>query len=93
MAVETVEAAGLAAAAAAGVLHPWINYLTAAIEAARLAFDIPARTALTTALVPSDALSSAVPIDGGMELSRVDRPDAWRNAAGCLVRRRGLRGQ
>lgn len=59
MAVETLEAAGLAAAAAAGVLHPWIIYLTAAVEAARLAFDIPARTALTTALVPSDALASA----------------------------------
>jgi MFS family permease len=59
MAVESSEAAALAAAAAAGVLHPWIIYLTAAIEAARLAFDIPARTALTTALVSSDALPSA----------------------------------
>jgi hypothetical protein len=59
MAVESLEAAALAALAAAGVLHPWIIYLTAVIEAARLAFDIPARTALTTALVPSDALPSA----------------------------------
>lgn len=59
MAVESLEAAALAALAAAGVLHPWVIYLTAAIEAARLAFDIPARTALTTALVPGDALPSA----------------------------------
>src|ERR1022692_380590 len=58
MAVESLEAAALAALAAAGVLHPWVIYLTAAVEAARLAFDIPARTALTTALVPSDALPS-----------------------------------
>jgi MFS family permease len=59
MAVESLEAAALAALAAAGVLHPWVIYLTAAVEAARLAFDIPARTALTTALVPSGALPSA----------------------------------
>jgi MFS family permease len=59
MAVESLEAAVLAALAAAGLLHPWIIYLTAAVEAARLAFDIPARTALTTALVPSEALPSA----------------------------------
>jgi MFS family permease len=59
MAAESLEAAALAAAAAAGVLRPWIIYLAAATEAARLAFDIPARTALTTALVPSDALLSA----------------------------------
>jgi len=59
MAVESLEAAALAALAAASVLHPWVIYLTAAVEAARLAFDIPARTALTTALVPSDALPSA----------------------------------
>jgi len=59
MAVECVEAAALAAVAAAGALHPWIIYLTAAIEACRLAFDIPARTALTTALVPGEALPSA----------------------------------
>jgi MFS family permease len=59
MAVESLEAAALTAVAAAGALHPWIIYLTAAAEAARLAFDIPARTALTTALVPSDALPSA----------------------------------
>lgn len=59
MAAESLEAAALTAVAAAGVLHPWIIYLTAAAEAARLAFDIPARTALTTALVPGDALPSA----------------------------------
>jgi MFS family permease len=59
MAVESVEAAALAAAAAAGLLRPWIIYLAAATEAARLAFDIPARTALTTALVPGNALHSA----------------------------------
>lgn len=59
MAVEALEAAALAAVAAAGLLHPWIIYLTATLEAARLAFDIPARTALTTALVPGDALPSA----------------------------------
>ena len=59
MAVESMEAAALAAAAAAGVLHPWVIYLTAAVEATRLAFEIPARTALTTALVSSDALPSA----------------------------------
>jgi MFS family permease len=59
MAVESLEAAALAATAAAGVLRPWIIYLAAATEAARLAFDIPARTALTTALVPGDALLSA----------------------------------
>jgi MFS family permease len=59
MAAESLEAAALAAAAAAGVLRPWIIYLAAATEAARLAFDIPARTALTTALVPGDAVLSA----------------------------------
>jgi MFS family permease len=59
MAVESLAAAALTAVAAAGALHPWIIYLSAAIEAARLAFDIPARTALTTALVPGDALPSA----------------------------------
>lgn len=59
MAVETVAAAALAGAAAAGLLRPWIIYLAAASEAARLAFDIPARTALTTTLVPADALLSA----------------------------------
>lgn len=59
MAVESLEAAALAAAAAAGVLRPWVIYLAAATESARLAFDIPARSALTTALVPSDALVSA----------------------------------
>jgi MFS family permease len=59
MATESLAAAALAVLAAAGLLHPWIIYLTAALEAARLAFDIPARTALTTALVPRDALPSA----------------------------------
>lgn len=59
MALEALEAAALAALAAFGVLHPWVIYLTAAIEAARLAFDIPARTALTTVLVSGDALPSA----------------------------------
>lgn len=59
MAVESVEAVALAAVAAAGVLHPWLIYLSAAVEAARLAFDIPARTALSTVLVPADALPSA----------------------------------
>jgi MFS family permease len=59
MTVEAVEAAALAIAATAGVLRPWIIYLAAAVEAARLAFDIPARTALTTTLVPSEALFSA----------------------------------
>jgi MFS family permease len=59
MAAESLEAAALAAAAAAGVLRPWIIYLAAVTEAARLAFDIPARTALTTALVPRDAVLSA----------------------------------
>jgi MFS family permease len=59
MAAESLEAAALAAVAAAGVLRPWIIYLAAATEAARLAFDIPARTALTTELVPGDALLSA----------------------------------
>ena len=59
MAAESLEAAALAAVAAAGVLRPWIIYLAAVTEAARLAFDIPARTALTTALVPRDAVLSA----------------------------------
>jgi MFS family permease len=59
MAAESAEAAALAAAAAAGVLRPWIIYLAAATEAARLAFDIPARTALTVELVPEDAVLSA----------------------------------
>jgi MFS family permease len=59
MAVESLEAAALAAIAAAGGLRPWMIYLSAAVEAARLAFDIPARTALITALVPGQALPSA----------------------------------
>lgn len=59
MAAEAAEAGALAAVAAAGQLRPWIIYLAAGFEAARLAFDIPARTALTTALVPGKALLSA----------------------------------
>lgn len=59
MTVEAAQAAALAAVAATGGLRPWIIYLAAAVEAARLAFDIPARTTLTTALVPGDALFGA----------------------------------
>lgn len=59
MAAECTGAAALTALSAAGLLRPWIIYLTAVVEAARLAFDIPARTALTTVLVPGDALASA----------------------------------
>lgn len=58
-AAEAAAAVALAALSAAGALVPWVIYLTAAAEAGRLAFDIPARTALTTVLVPSDALLSA----------------------------------
>jgi MFS family permease len=58
-AAEAAGACALAAVAAAGALHPWVIYLTAGIEAGRLAFEIPARTALTTALVPGEALLSA----------------------------------
>ncbi len=59
MAAEVAEAGALAAVALAGAWHPWIIYLTAGLEAGRLAFDIPARTALTVALVPGEALLSA----------------------------------
>jgi MFS family permease len=59
MAAEVAEAGALVAVAVAGAWHPWIIYLTAGLEACRLAFDIPARTALTIALVPGEALLSA----------------------------------
>jgi hypothetical protein len=59
MAAEVIEAGVLTAVAAAGAWHPWIIYLTAGFEACRLAFDIPARTAFTTALVHGEALLSA----------------------------------
>lgn len=59
MAAEAAEAGALAAVAVAGAWHPWIIYLTAGLEAGRMAFDIPARTALTVALVPGEALLSA----------------------------------
>jgi MFS family permease len=59
MAAEVAEAGALAAVAVAGAFHPWIIYLTAGLEACRLAFDIPARMALTSTLVPGEALLSA----------------------------------
>jgi MFS family permease len=59
MTVEAVEAGALAAAAATGTVRPWMIYLAATVDAGRLAFDIPARAALTTSLVPAPALLSA----------------------------------
>jgi MFS family permease len=59
MAAEAVMATVLAATAATGTLRPWMLYLTAALEASRLALDIPARTALVATLVPAADLHSA----------------------------------
>ena len=59
MAAEAVMATVLAVTAATGTLQPWMLYLTAALEASRLALDIPARTALTATLVPAADLHSA----------------------------------
>lgn len=59
MVAEAVLAGLLAVTAATGELRPWLLYLTAGLEAARLAFDIPARTALVTGLVPAEDLHSA----------------------------------
>ncbi|MGW6282216.1 MFS transporter [Kribbella sp. NPDC055071] len=57
--VEAATAGTLAVAAVTGVLHPLFFYAAAVIDACRLAFVIPAQTALTPALVPPDALLSA----------------------------------
>ncbi|WP_433041141.1 MFS transporter [Dactylosporangium sp. CS-033363] len=59
MAAEAVLATALAATAATGTLRPWMLYLTAALEASRLALDIPARNALIAGLVPAADLHSA----------------------------------
>ncbi|WP_433200840.1 MFS transporter [Dactylosporangium sp. CS-047395] len=59
MAAEAVLATALAATAATGTVRPWMLYLTAALEASRLALDIPARNALIATLVPAADLHSA----------------------------------
>ena len=59
MAAEAVMATLLAVTAATDTLRPWMLYLTAALEATRLALDIPARGALVTTLVPAADLHSA----------------------------------
>ena len=59
MAVEAVIATVLAVTTATGTLRPWMLYLTAALEASRLALDIPARSALIATLVPAADLHSA----------------------------------
>jgi MFS family permease len=57
--VEAATAAGLAVLAWAGALQPWMFYLAAGVDAGRLAFVIPAQTALTPLLVPGELLLSA----------------------------------
>jgi MFS family permease len=59
---EAVQAFVLALLAACGLLHPWMLYLTAAIDASRLAVAIPAQGAIVPRVVPSDALQSALAI-------------------------------
>jgi MFS family permease len=56
---EAVMAGGLAVAAGTGLLTPGLLYVTAALEATRLAIDIPARSALTVTVVPPADLHSA----------------------------------
>jgi MFS family permease len=57
--LEAATAGCLAVLAAAGGLQPIIFYAVACLDACRLAFAIPAQTALTTILVPRDSLLSA----------------------------------
>ncbi|WP_433200774.1 MFS transporter [Dactylosporangium sp. CS-047395] len=59
MAAEAGLAAGLAVTATTGTLTPLLLYATAALEAARLAVDIPARGALIATVVPAEVLHSA----------------------------------
>lgn len=107
MAAEAVMAIGLAAAVAAGTLTPWLLYATAALEATRLAVDIPARSALIATVVPAadlhsaQSLSSTVfsasalvgPAVGGLLLA-VASP-AWVfavNGVSCMVALASFRG-
>ena len=59
MAAEAALAAALTVAAVTGTLTPLLLYITATLEATRLAIDIPARTALITSVVPAADLHSA----------------------------------
>jgi MFS family permease len=59
MAAEAVMATALAVAAIGGGLTPWVLYVTAALDASRLAVDIPARSALIATVVPPEDLHSA----------------------------------
>ena len=107
MAAEAVMAAGLAVAVLTGTLSPWLIYLTATLEATRLAIDIPARSALIATVVPpadlhsAQSLSSTVysasaligPAVGGLLLA-VGGP-AWVfaiNGVSCLIALVAFRG-
>ena len=59
MTAEAVISGGLTVAAVTGLLSPWLLYVTAALEATRLAIDIPARSSLIATVVPPADLHSA----------------------------------
>ncbi|GLK99330.1 MFS transporter [Dactylosporangium matsuzakiense] len=107
MAAEAAMAAGLAVAAATGTLTPWLLFATAALEATRLAVDIPARGALIVTVVPpadlhsAQSLSSTVysasallgPAIGGLLLAAAG--PAWVfavNGVSCLIALAAFRG-
>jgi len=57
--LEAGTAGCLALLSALGALHPIVFYVAAALDASRLAFTIPAQTAITPVLVPGEHLLSA----------------------------------
>lgn len=60
LAAEAAQAFTLAAVTVTRDLRPWVLYLAAACDAARLAVNIPAQTALVPSVVPADMLFSAM---------------------------------